>query len=336
MKEANFYKIENNNIYCKLCHHFCIIKDGDAGICRVRKNIEQELYSLVYGRPVSLNIDPIEKKPLFHFLPGTATFSLGTLGCNFRCANCQNWDISQPEEQKINNSSEIVTPETIIKKAIENDCRSISYTYNEPTVWTEYALDIMKLAKKNNLKNIWVSNGYMSDGCLREILPYLDAANIDLKSFDDNFYLKNCDAKLEPVLENLKTIFKSKVHLEITTLVIPGLSGDLKMLSDLAGFIFSELEPTVPWHISRFFGDISWQLDKIKPTEIESLKNIYKLGKDIGLKYIYVGNANTDLGNTFCPNCGELNITRIGYNINRRDNNGKCHKCQSSLNIILK
>lgn len=302
----------------------------------MRKNIDSKLYSLVYGRPVSLNIDPVEKKPLFHFLPGSFTFSLGTLGCNFRCANCQNWTISQPEiNETILLNNKIISPEKIVSEALKNNCQSISYTYNEPTVFAEYALDIMKLARKNGLKNIWVSNGYMSSDCLEQIMPYLDATNIDLKSFDNNFYLKNCGAKLESVLDNLKTLKQNKIHLEITTLIIPSLSDDLGMLKNLSSFIASELGDDVPWHISRFFGDISWKLEKTQPTEISLLEKIYKIGQEQGLKYIYVGNVtDSKLENTYCPNCHELAIGRIGYNIKRFDNKGRCKKCKTDLNII--
>ncbi|MCX6796288.1 MAG: AmmeMemoRadiSam system radical SAM enzyme [Candidatus Falkowbacteria bacterium] len=226
MEKASLYKqLNDSTIQCELCNHFCVIKDGRVGICRVRKNKKGSLYSLVYGQPVAMNVDPVEKKPLFHFQPGSLTYSLGTYGCNFACANCQNWDISQETniEKKLANLP-FVAPEEIINETIANDCQSISYTYNEPTVFTEYALKIMKLAHQQKLKNIWVSNGYMSKQCLEKIIPFLNAINIDLKSFTEKFYQENCHARLQPILNSLQFLQEQQVHLEITTLIIPTLS----------------------------------------------------------------------------------------------------------------
>jgi len=337
MKEARFYKkLKNNLIKCELCYHFCIIDNNNMGVCRSRKNINGHLYSLVYGLPIALNVDPVEKKPLFHFLPGTYTFSLGTLGCNFMCSNCQNWEISQNKiDDEILKKIKFKKPKEIVDMALMNNCQSISYTYNEPTIFTEYAIDIMKLAKKNNLKNIWVSNGYMSKKCLKEIITYLDAVNVDLKYFDNNFYHKNCSAKLEPVLDNLKNLKNNNIHLEITTLVIPGLSDDLKMHKLLCNFIKNELGAQVPWHISKFFGDISWKLKDKKETDERLLNKIYEQGKLAGLKYIYLGNVSeTKRENTYCPKCHHLNIERRGYEIKRFDHNGYCAHCGEDLKII--
>jgi len=337
MLKTKFYKkLDNNKIQCQLCNHFCTIGDGRTGICRVRQNKEGKLYSLVYGYPVVLNIDPIEKKPLFHFQPESLSYSLGTLGCNFLCANCQNWDISQAEriEEKIK-YLDFIKPEEIIKNALANNCSSIAYTYNEPTIWTEYALDIMKLARKNKLKNVWVSNGYMSPDCLKAILPYLDAVNIDLKSMDEKFYLKNCGAKLMPILENLKILKKEKIHTEIATLIIPTLSDNPAMLKKIAQFIARELSPETPWHISKFSSAISWKLKNLPETNDEIIYKVYEIGKKAGLKYIYVGNLPGDeKENTYCPACGQLAIKRVGYQIERFDKNGKCAKCGGNLNII--
>ncbi len=337
MLKTKFYKSQNNNkVQCRLCHHFCLIGDGQTGICRVRQNQQGKLYSLVYGYPIALNIDPIEKKPLFHFLPGSLAYSLGTLGCNFSCANCQNWDISQATgiEEKIK-YFDFFKPEEIIKNALTVGCRSIAYTYNEPTIWTEYALDIMKLARKNKLKNIWVSNGYMSRDCLKTILPYLDATNIDLKSMDEDFYQKNCGAKLIPVLNNLKRLKKEKVHTEITTLIIPTLSDSPEMLKKIAKFIARELSPETPWHISKFSSQISWKLKSLPETSDKIIYKAYEIGKKAGLKYIYAGNMPGDeRENTYCSACGQLAIKRIGYQIERLDKKGKCAKCGQNLNII--
>jgi len=337
MLETNFYKkLDNSNVQCRLCHHFCIISEGQTGICRARKNEEEKLYSLVYGYPVALNIDPIEKKPLFHFQPGSLSYSLGTLGCNFLCANCQNWDISQVKniEAEIKNL-DFIPPKEIIKKALAGDCASIAYTYNEPIIWAEYALDIMKLARKNKLKNVWVSNGYMSEDCLKSILPYLDAINVDLKSMDEDFYKKNCGAKLTPILENLKILKNKKIHTEITTLIIPNLSDSPAMLKKIANFITYELGPETPWHISKFSSVISWKLKNSPATESKIIYNAYEIGRKAGLKYVYAGNLpGDDKENTYCPNCGELAIRRLGYQIERLDKNGQCKKCGENINIL--
>ncbi|MBU4347547.1 AmmeMemoRadiSam system radical SAM enzyme [Patescibacteria group bacterium] len=334
---AKFYKqLPNNAVQCQLCNHFCAIKDGQAGVCRARKNQGGKLYSLVYGYPAALNIDPIEKKPLFHFQPGSFSYSLGTLGCNFSCANCQNWDISQAKdiENKVK-MMDFAAPEKIVAEAIVNGCKSISYTYIEPTIFTEYALDIMKLAKENGLKNVWVSNGFMSAECLEAIIPYLDAINVDLKSMDDEFYKNNCNGLLKPVLDNLKTIKQADTHLEITTLIIPALSDDEEMLEKAAEFIASELDTDTPWHLSKFSSAASWKLKDLPDTSDGIIYRAYEIGKDAGLKYIYVGNMPGDQKeNTYCPKCGELVIRRLNYHIERYDSGGRCPNCDKSLDIV--
>ncbi len=337
MQEAKYYnKLNDNDVQCLLCSHFCTIRKNEVGFCRARINKSGKLYSSVYGYPIALNIDPIEKKPLFHFLPGTNTYSLGTLGCNFRCKNCQNWDISQKENIELTTKNiPFMSPERIISEALANDCESISYTYNEPTIFTEYALDIMKLAHENEIKNVWVSNGFMSDKCLEAVLPYLDAINIDLKSMDDDFYKDNCGARLEPVLNNLKTIKREQIHLEVTTLIIPTLSDGLNMLAKIAEFISSELDSETPWHISKFSPQISWKLENLHETSESIIHSAYNLGKEAGLKYVYVGNIPGDQKeNTYCPSCNELAIQRMGYNIKRLDNKGYCPQCGNCLDII--
>jgi pyruvate formate lyase activating enzyme len=360
MKEAKFYqKLDHQIVACELCHHGCLIKNKALGICSARQNLNGRLFSLVYGYPAALNIDPIEKKPLFHFQPGSLSYSMGTLGCNFRCANCQNWDISQaagiekrsqPKADPLSASGmkplagatifggknlTLVEPQKIVEQALDSDCRSISYTYNEPTVFAEYALAIMKLAKQNNLKNVWVSNGYMSEQCLEAIIPYLDAINVDLKSMDEEFYKTNCSARLEPVLKNLIAIKKSGVHLEITTLVIPGLSADPAMLKESAEFIISELGSDVPWHLSKFSPKVSWKLKQTPATPEEIIFQGYEIAKSTGLKYVYLGNIPGDeRENTYCPACGELAIRRFGYDIERLDNHGSCASCDKNLDIL--
>ncbi|MFH0955841.1 MAG: AmmeMemoRadiSam system radical SAM enzyme [Candidatus Falkowbacteria bacterium] len=337
MQEAKFYKkLADQTVACELCHQACLIKNDSTGICRARKNIDGKLFSLVYGYPAALNVDPIEKKPLFHFQPGSLSYSIGTLGCNFQCANCQNWNISQALniEQKIKNIN-LVEPEKIVGDALANDCWSISYTYNEPTIFTEYALAIMELAHQRNLKNVWVSNGYMSDQCLKTIIPHLDAINVDLKSMDHEFYKTNCSAKLEPILKNLAAIKKSGVHLEITTLIIPGLSDDYEMFRFIAEFIVSELGTDVPWHVTKFSPAISWKLKKTLPTSEEIIFEACDIGKSAGLNYVYSGNTpGAERENTYCPSCGELAIRRFDYEIERLDNHGRCVHCDKNLDIF--
>lgn len=297
MKESILYeKLKDKNVRCKTCGHSCVVALGKRGICGVRENIDGKLYLLVYGRAIAANIDPVEKKPLYHFLPRTTTFSIATVGCNFRCGNCQNWTISQfgkssdTTPEIIEESGESLPPEKVVELAKENNCPSISYTYTEPTIFLEYALDTMKLAKKAGLKNIWVSNGFMSKETLKLAIPYLDAINIDLKSFDDKFYRENCGARLAPILENCREIVKNKIWLETTTLIIPTLSDEEKMLEKIARFIKNELGDFVPWHVSAFSGAISWKLRHLPETPIEKIRKACGIGKKAGLKHVYAGN----------------------------------------------
>jgi pyruvate formate lyase activating enzyme len=302
MKEAYLYeKLKNNKVKCLTCNHFCQISEGQRGICGVRENKKGKLYLLVYGKAVAENIDPIEKKPLYHFMPGTFSYSIAAMGCNFRCGNCQNWQISQLSKQtkKLYPHTfkdakgegvygEDLPPEEIVKRAIESDCPSISYTYTEPTIFLEYCLDTMKLARQKGLKNVWVSNGYMSKQTLELITPYLDAINVDLKTFDNEKYIKNCGARLQPILDNLIAIKKTKIHLEVTTLVIPTFNDSKEELESIAKFIAEKLSVDTPWHISRFFPQ--YELYELPPTPIETLKMAEKIGKEAGLKYVHLGN----------------------------------------------
>jgi pyruvate formate lyase activating enzyme len=299
MKECQLYnKMDNNNTQCSACSHFCFIPPDRTGLCGVRQNKKGTLYSLVYGKAAAMNIDPIEKKPLYHFLPGSYTFSVGTLGCNFFCANCQNYDISQMfglkgKVKKYNefNFGRELSPEQIVGSAIKYGCESIAYTYNEPTVFWEYALDTMKVAKHKGLKNIWVSNGYMSDQVLNLIAPYLDAVNIDLKSWDDEFYKKYCGTKAGPVFDNCQRLKKENVWLEVTTLLIPGLTDNEDVLKQVAYFIANKLGKGTPWHISAFSGAISWKLQTLPDTSLEKMKKAERIGKEAGVEYVYLGNV---------------------------------------------
>lgn len=343
MESPVFYrKLEDGQVQCLACCHSCVLLEGKSGVCGVRQNVEGELQLLVFGKPSAISIDPVEKKPFFHVLPGGCAFSFGTLGCNFRCSNCQNHDISQIFGKKRNlnfvrqvlsntqKESESYSPQRLVKEAQESGCTSIAYTYNEPTTFVEYSLETMKLARKAGLKNLWVSNGFMSDTTMNQILPYLDAANIDIKSYLDEFYRANCGGRLEPVLRNCARLVKEKVWLEVTTLVIPTLSDDLDMLGNLAQFIKTDLGEFVPWHISAFSGPISWKLGHLPSTSSEFIAQVCKLGKEKGLKFVYGGNTQDwSLESTFCPYCGELLIERRGFFVktNKLLNNGHCPGC---------
>lgn len=339
MKESYLYKkLKNGNIQCNTCSHKCFVLPEKYGICGVRKNIDGKLYALNYGKAISSSIDPIEKKPLFHFLPGTHSLSIATVGCNLCCQNCQNWQISQlvKNDKSHLDIKQDLSPNKIVEFAVENKCPSISYTYTEPTIFLEYALDTMKLAKEKGIKNIWITNGFMSKETLELISSYLDTANVDIKSFDDEFYRNICGAKVGPILENLKWMKKNKIWIEITTLIIPGFSDNKIMLENIANFIFNELGSETPWHISAFSGALSYKMQNIPDTPIETIYKIYDIGKKAGLKYIYAGNIpENSKENTYCPKCNELAIERIGFYVKRFDEKGKCNKCGESLDLIF-
>jgi pyruvate formate lyase activating enzyme len=338
MKKAQIYKkLKNKKVKCGLCNQKCLINDGAVGICGVRYNEKGVLYSLVYGKIAAKNVDPVEKKPLFHFMPGTKTYSIGTVGCNLHCINCQNFTISQtpklPHEKNIAEMhGQDMSPQEIIEEALVNDCLSISYTYNEPTMFFEFALDCMKLAKKNKLKNIWVSNGYMSDECLKKIIPYLNAVNVDLKFFNDVNYVKICGARLNPVLKNIKKLKKAGVWIELTTLLIKGYNDSPKELNDISEFIAKKLDVYTPWHISRFFPN--YKLIHVMPTEKENLIKAYNIGKKAGLKYVYIGNIlDSQYSSTYCSK-KHLVISRKGMNAQRLGNYKKCPKCGEEIVVV--
>jgi pyruvate formate lyase activating enzyme len=334
-KEAMFFEKTNGHIiHCFLCRQHCRINDGNRGLCGVRENIKGKLYSLVYGKPVAEAVDPIEKKPLFHFLPGSHSYSIATVGCNFSCFNCQNYDIAHYPKPKKSIISNEVSPKEIIEKAKMLKCQSIAYTYTEPTIFFEYAYDIAKIANKEGIKNIFVTNGYMTEDALKTIEPFLDAANIDLKSFSDSFYQKICGAQLEPVLDSIRLHKEFNIWIELTTLLIPSLNDSEKDLKQIAEFI-KELDEGIPWHISRFHP--TYKLTNLPPTSIETLKKAHKIGSDIGLKHIYLGNVPGEEENTYCHNCGNLLIKRYSYKIienNLRDS--ECPYCNSRIDGVWK
>lgn len=327
-KEALLYeKLDANYIKCKLCSHRCKIAPGKTGICGVRKNERGILYTTVYGSAIAANVDPIEKKPFYHFLPGSSAFSIATVGCNFRCGFCQNWQISQVRDSDYYRAYQL-EPRKIIESALRANCASISYTYTEPTIFFEYAYNTAILAKENGLCNNFVTNGYMTKEAIDLIAPYLDAANVDLKSFRDEYYRKICKARLEPVLESIKYMKELNIWIEVTTLVIPGENDSEEELNDIAEFL-AKLDPEIPWHISRFHPD--YQFTDHEATPLETLKKAYRIGQDHGLRYIYLGNV-LEGNDTICYNCGKTLIKRWYYSIVENNiKEGKCRFCGSEI-----
>ena len=324
--------LPENKVKCNLCCRNCEIKEGELGACFVRKNIDGKLYSLNYNRICAANPDPIEKKPLFHFQPGKKSFSIAAVGCNFRCRYCQNWQISQVSPKESDEDESRITPNQIVEAAVKENCSSIAYTYTEPTIFMELCNDCAKLAKQKGLANVFVSNGYMTKQAIDFTKGWLDAINIDLKAFTEEYYQYFCRAKLQPVLDTIKYIAKeTDIWMEITTLVVPGQNDSDKELNDIARFICEEAGENVPWHISRFYPQYKYQ--DSEPTPLETLEKAYEIGKQAGLKFVYVGNVRGANGaNTHCPNCGELLIERVGFYI--RNNNlegGRCPDCGAEI-----
>ncbi|HBF42227.1 MAG TPA: AmmeMemoRadiSam system radical SAM enzyme [Desulfobacteraceae bacterium] len=331
MKEAYLYeKLENEKVRCLLCNHHCVIENGKKGICGVRENRSGTLISLVYERIIAKNCDPIEKKPLFHFLPGSLSYSIATVGCNFRCLFCQNADISQMPSDHNQIMGEKTTPDQIVREALDTRSVTIAYTYTEPTIYFELAVDTARIATTKGLKNIFVSNGYMTEECLRDIYPDLHAANVDLKSFSNKFYKEECGGRLGPVLKTLETMKNLGVWLEVTTLLIPGLNDSKKELRDIAEFL-AGLDPNIPWHISRFHP--TYRLTNIESTPPEGIQEARDLGYEAGLKYVYTGNLPGDKGEkTFCHQCGKLLIDRFGFNvIHNKIEKNCCPKCGAKI-----
>ncbi|QER41555.1 AmmeMemoRadiSam system radical SAM enzyme [Thermodesulfobacterium sp. TA1] len=333
MRQALFYKtLTEKKVQCNLCNHRCIIPKNGVGLCGVRKNEEGILYSLVYGKVIAQHLDPIEKKPLYHFLPRSWSYSIATVGCNFRCTFCQNFEISQYPHLYDGIAGKLTSPKEVVERALKEEAKSISYTYTEPTVFFEFAYDCAKLASKYGLKNVFVSNGYMSKEAIDYISPYLHGINVDLKSFRENFYRKLCKAKLQPVLDNLKYLKKKGIWVEITTLIIPGENDDPSELRDMAIFIKTELDENTPWHLSRFYPQYQ-MLDK-DFTPIETLQRAYEIGKEVGLNYVYIGNVpGNPYENTYCPKCQTLLIERRSLRALRINlqNDGLCPVCGFSI-----
>lgn len=331
-KEAKFWKKENGKVRCLLCPHTCLLNEGQRGICGVRENRNGKLYTLIYASCSSAYPDPIEKKPLFHFYPGSLVFSLGTVGCNFKCLHCQNYTISQakPEDYLLQD----ILPEEAVERA-RKCCDGIAFTYNEPTIWFEYAYDTAKIAKENGLYTVFVTNGYINEKPLNEVARYLDAANIDVKSLSKEFYKKICKAKVEPVLEACKSYKSKGVHVEITYLVIPTKNDDMNDIKKFCRWVIDELGEQQVIHFTAFYPH--YKMLHIPPTPFKKLMEIYNLAKMEGLYYVYLGNVpHGDYENTYCHNCGNLIVERHGFSakIVGLDGN-KCSKCKTEIPIIV-
>ncbi len=329
LREALFYENDKEDIKCTLCAQQCRIRQDGRGRCGVRQNIEGKLYSLVYGELVAEHIDPIEKKPLFHVLPGSLSYSISTVGCNFRCQHCQNSSISQVCGLVVSDlGGRRVSPDEVVAKALQNGCQTISYTYVEPTVFYEFALDCAVSASRHALRNVFVSNGYIGAAAARKIAPYLHAVNIDVKAYSDQFYQKICGARLQPVLDCVRLMKDLGVWVEVTTLVIPGLNDSDEELSAIASFLAS-VDASIPWHVTGFYP--TYKMMDRPPTSSSDLSRAYRIGQDAGLSFVYQGNAAASGGeNTLCPACGELLIERRRYAILRNlIRAGRCPGCDA-------
>jgi pyruvate formate lyase activating enzyme len=331
MKEATLYEeLADSQVRCHLCGHGCVIDEGKMGICQVRENREGKLYTHVYGPAVARNIDPIEKKPFFHFFPGSKAYSVAAPGCNFRCRWCQNSEISQLPSQRRLAPAQEVDPIELVKEAEASGCRNIAYTYTEPTIFFEYAYDIARQADARGIHNLMVTNGFMTRRMLEAFHPYLDAANVDLKAFRDETYRRYVGGRLQPVLESLKCMRQLGMWVEVTTLIIPGLNDDPAEIRDAAGFIAEELGPQTPWHLSRFFP--AHRMTDGEPTPIATLELAQRLGCEAGLRYVYLGNVANE-ANTSCHNCGQLLIRRSAFSLfeDLITQGGRCPDCRAPV-----
>jgi pyruvate formate lyase activating enzyme len=334
LREAALYdKFEDQKVHCFLCSHHCKIPPGKYGICGVRENRSGSLYTHAYGELIGDHIDPIEKKPLYHFLPGSTSYSIAAIGCNFRCGFCQNWQISQAKEARhLGLQPHPATPEEIVEGARRSGSKSISYTYTEPTIFFEYAYEIAQRAKEKGLRNVFVTNGFMTNQMIEMIHPYLDAANIDLKSFREDYYRDICKARLQPVLENIEKMKKLGTWIEVTTLVVPGQNDSDDELGQIASFL-AGIDPAVPWHISRFHPQ--YRMEDLNPTPLQVLKRAYEIGREKGLRYVYLGNVGDHGNTTYCYQCSTPLIERSGFSVREfRMKDGRCPHCGSTLDGV--
>ena len=333
MKEAYLWSASDGMVLCGLCAHRCRIAEGERGLCGVRENRGGTLFSLVYGKLISRAVDPIEKKPLYHFLPGTLAYSVATAGCNFFCDFCQNWQISQMTHDDGAIYGEDASPQEVAEDAKRRGCQSIAYTYTEPTVFFEFAYDTAKIAQEMGLKNVFVTNGYETPETIEKMAGVIDAANVDLKAFSDSFYKERCGARLAPVLKAIQRMHDEGIFLEVTTLIVPDENDDRDDLKRLAEFIAS-VSPEIPWHVSRFHPQYK-QTDK-KWTPSDTIFAALEIGKAAGLKYLYAGNLPAGrYEHTYCPTCGEMVIERSGFSSRTTGLEGsKCRQCGAELNIV--
>ncbi len=329
MKKALFYKTEQDKkVKCLLCPHNCVISDGKLGFCKVRQNIDGTLYSLNYGNLIAVHVDPMEKKPLYHFFPGAKTLSVAAPGCNFKCLNCQNYTISQPDNS-ILKAGRQVSPEEIVYNAKKAGLSHITFTYTEPTVFFEYMLDIAKLAKQSGITCSMVSNGYINPQPLEALIPYIEAANIDLKFADNENYGKIAKGRLTPVLNTVKTLFKNGIITEITTLIIPGINDDENYFGKLSDLVLA-ISDTLPWHISAFYP--AYKMANYPPASAETVKKLRKLALRKGIKYVYTGNIPDKEGSsTFCSGCGNIVIERFYYSVMDKTEKGFCPFCGEKI-----
>lgn len=329
-------KLDNLKAQCLNCPHYCELNNHQKGFCHVRQNINGQIFNDNYGEVTNLLIQPIEKLSIFHFLPGTETLSLGCLGCNMMCQNCQTWHLSQrPRLASYQKPIEPMTPEEIVALAKKEQVKSITYAYTEPAIFSEFALETMKLAKKEGIKNIWDSNGFLSSELIEEVSPFLDAINIDLKSFDEKFYRSYCKAKLDPILKAIKSLKEKNIWIEISTLIIPGQTDDKNNLKNIALFIKNELGEKTPWHVNNFSPDNAWQTSDKKTSPDIVLQKVKDLALQIGLKYVYLGNINlAQRQDTTCPKCSNILIERNLKSVVVHATNGSCPHCQQKTDII--
>jgi len=328
-------KLGKKRVHCRLCAHRCKINEGDFGICGMRENVGGELRTFAYGKVIARHVDPIEKKPFYHFLPGSYAFSIATIGCNFRCSFCQNWTISQASARAEVIEGEDMTPEAIVDAAIKSKCKSVSYTYTEPTIFFEYAYDTSRIARKKGLRNNFVTNGFMTKEAIDKIAPYLDAANIDLKFFNDKSYGRLCMGRLQPVIDSIRYMKKKGIWVEVTTLIVTGENDSEEEVRDIAKFL-AGVDKDMPWHISRFHPDYKYL--ESEPTAIDVLKKAYEIGREEGLKYVYLGNVPAE-NDTICPGCGGVFVKRSVFEAEPAENfqeSGKCKKCGAGIAGVWK
>lgn len=330
LKEAILYrKLENGKVSCYLCSHHCTIGNGKFGICNVRENRGGILYTHAYGNLIARNLDPIEKKPLYHFFPGSTSYSIATVGCNFQCGFCQNWQISQVREaEDLGARATFTSPEEAVRQAISTGAKSISYTYTEPTIFFEYAYETSKIAKGEELSNVFVTNGFMTEEMIRAAHPFLDAANIDLKSFNDDYYRKLCKGRLAPVLQSIRLMKQLNIWIEVTTLVVPGQNDSEEEFVEIARFL-AGVDVSIPWHISRFYPQ--YKMDRTPPTPLETMSRAYTIGKEAGLRYVYLGNVSEG-NDTHCYTCNRLLIERRGFSVSKKNiKDGRCPACHTPI-----